>query len=74
MSLQITRIWVDEVERVLRSEAVDPAAVFLPCECDHCRWARLDNVSPPHGDRARIMAGVDMPGRIVDDVRPDQRD
>lgn len=41
-----------------------------PCDCDACVAGRLE-LAPPSIDG--IMAGVDMPGRIVDDVRPDQR-
>lgn len=42
-----------------------------PCACEICRIQQ--DVEATRDQIDRIMAGVDMPGRIVDDVRPDQR-
>lgn len=62
--------------------AAAPRFVLLgyPCGCDFCanfggasQWTREEVEGFEGAARDRIMAGVDMPGRIVDDVRPDQR-
>lgn len=54
--------------------------VAPPCGCDFCssfgtgsQWTAEQVEDFAARARGRIMAGVDMPGRIVDDVRPDQR-
>lgn len=43
------------------------------CECVHCALTRGPQWPGESVGDFRTYIGVDMPGRIVDDVRPDQR-
>lgn len=74
---------LDIAGRPLRVPVMRPDGFVLvadPCGCDFCanfgtgsQWTAEQVEDFAARARARIMAGVDMPGRIVDDVRPDQR-
>lgn len=58
---------------------VPPPSPIDGCDCDHCQlmrgsqWTAEQAAGFGAARRDRVMRGVDMPGRIVDDVRPDQR-